>query len=340
MPNTNAFIERLQPAPVVGGFSRPDHWVWCGSCVRGDDGRYHLFASSWTKSLSFHPHWLTQSCVVRAVADRPEGPYAYVDDVLPPRGPEHWDGRSTHNPTIHFHDGTYYLYYTGMTYDDPVPTPDAHCLDGSPLQQKARANQMIGLATAPSPEGPWHRPDEPLLRPRPGEWDALMTTNPAPCIHDDGRTLLAYKSTPGHKGKLQYGMAGAPAPEGPFKRLSDEPIFQFESGDHVEDAYMWFNGDHYELIMKDMKGGICGERHAGVHATSEDGVRWTISDPPLAYSRNLVWADGSRTTQGNLERPQLLIENGRPTHVFFATTSDGKHFRETSHTYNLAIPLK
>ena len=39
------FISRLQPAVAGGGFELPNHWVWCGAPIRGEDGRYHLFAS-------------------------------------------------------------------------------------------------------------------------------------------------------------------------------------------------------------------------------------------------------------------------------------------------------
>jgi len=335
------FINRLLPAPLNGGFSRPGHWIWCGSCIRDLGGRYHLFASSWPKDLAFHPHWSTHSRTVRAVSDRPEGPYTYVEDVLPPRGPDFWDGRATHNATIHSHNDTYYLFYTGITYLEDPPTPESPIHEQHPLWPKARGAQRIGLATAPSPEGPWTRLNTPILKPRPDHWDALMTTNPAACILPDGKTLLAYKSAKYHGARMKYGMATADQPEGPYRRLKDDPIFEFPGREHVEDAYLWHNGDFYEIIMKDMKGGISGERHAGIHATSPDGIEWTVSEPALAYSRNLLWADGSRTEQGNLERPQLLIENGQPTHIFFATTGDGRPFNKgTSHTYNLCIPLR
>ncbi len=62
----NAFYQRLQPAPAGGGFAMKDYWVWCGSVIRGEDGRYHMFASRWPKSLPFVPHWVTSSEVVRA----------------------------------------------------------------------------------------------------------------------------------------------------------------------------------------------------------------------------------------------------------------------------------
>ena len=31
--------EMLLPAPVGGGCSMDGYWVWCGSVIRGEDGR-------------------------------------------------------------------------------------------------------------------------------------------------------------------------------------------------------------------------------------------------------------------------------------------------------------
>ena len=128
--------------------------------------------------------------------------------------------------------------------------------------------------------------------------------------------------------------------EGPYERLKDEPIFRFDdTHDHVEDAYVWREEGQFKLIMKDMNGGICGEKGGGIHAASLDGVNWTIADPPQAYSRKVLWDDGTTTEQGHLERPQLLIENGRPTHLFFATGDGPGGFTQMTRTWNMVIPL-
>ncbi len=340
----NAFIDRLLPAPKNGGFAMDDQWVWCGSVIQGEDGRYHMFASMWTKDVTFPPHWLTNSAVVRASSDTPEGPYTYEEHVLPPRGEGFWDGRMTHNPTIHKSGGTYLLYYTGSTYSGPTPSKD-HNLTGNahtnPVLAEARANQRIGLATAPSVFGPWTRRDQPVLDPRPGKWDGLMTTNAAPCVLDNGAVLLVYKAVGKQKDLLRMGVARADHFEGPYLRLKDDPIFNFDdTGDHVEDAYVWRSGERFELIMKDMKGGICGEAQAGIHAVSPNGVDWTISDPPKAYSRTVRWDDGSVTTQGHLERPQLLIQDGKPTHLFAATANGRGGFGNMDRSWNMVIPLR
>ena len=48
---------------------------------------------------------------------------------------------------------------------------------------------------------------------------------------------------------------------------------------------------------------------------------WTGSTPvdgPKAYSRALQWEDGSTTPLERLERPQVLLRDGAPTHLFLA----------------------
>lgn len=99
MPRT--LLERIQPAPLDGGFRDDNYWIWCGSVIKDDDGLFHMFASMWSKKTPFAPNWLTHSRIVRATSATAEGPYTYVEDVIAPRGPDYWDGCMSHNPTIH-----------------------------------------------------------------------------------------------------------------------------------------------------------------------------------------------------------------------------------------------
>lgn len=78
-----ALTQHMQPAPVGGGFEMEGYWVWCGSVIRAEDGRYHMFASRWPKRYPMHPGWLVASEVVRAVSDRPEGPTALKKSCFP-----------------------------------------------------------------------------------------------------------------------------------------------------------------------------------------------------------------------------------------------------------------
>ena len=120
--STPTFLSRLQPAVARGGFELPDFWVWCGAPIRGEDGRYHLFASRVPKEVPFHPHWLFRSEIVRAEAEKPVGPYRFAEVALPPRGGDFFDARSTHNPNIRKVGDTFLLLYMGTNYDGPTLT--------------------------------------------------------------------------------------------------------------------------------------------------------------------------------------------------------------------------
>lgn len=342
---TQPFINRIQPAPKTPSLYMKDYWVWCGSAIRGDDGRYHLFASRWPKTTTM-VHWATHSEVVRASSDNPAGPYTFEEVVIAPRGEEYWDGRVAHNPTIHYHKGKYLLIYTGATYRGEKPA--GHDLDGTTWNTWIEAwhSKRPGLLVADSVFGPWKRFDRPLLDPRPGKWDSVITSNPAPCVHPDGSITLVYKSTnvrhtaDHFKGRFNLGVARAASWQSPFERLSDNPITLSGSSDnHIEDPYIWWNEDHYEMIVKDMTGEVCGEAQAGIHATSRDAIHWEVSRPAKAYSRTVLWEDGTTSKLAKFERPQLLIENGRLTHLFAATfETDGKG--KPTHSWNMVVPLQ
>ncbi len=338
-PAPGSFISRLQPAIVGGGFELPDHWVWCGAPIRGEDGRYHLFASRIPKSVHFHPHWLFMSEIVRAESDTPAGPYTLAEVVLPPRGGDFFDARSTHNPHIRKVGDTYLLLYMGSTYDGPTPTRDNQEVWRSPRYLATWARKRIGLATSKSVKGPWRRLDRPLLEPRPGEWDSIATTNPSLCPLPDGSFLLAYKSRRENLGNLQVGVARAPHYLGSWERQPTPWMFKGKPA-HVEDPYLWFENGRVHALMKDMSGEICGEQFGGIHVTSANGLDWDFAHATLAYSRRLRWSDGRTTRQGFLERPQLLFEHGRPTHLFCATAEGpGFDLKDATRTWNTVIPL-
>lgn len=315
-----------------------DYWVWGASVVKGEeDGRYHMFASRWPKRYPFFNGYIFYSEVVRAVADTPEGPFEFQEVVLKTRGPEFWDGRVTHNPTIHKSGDTYLLFYIGTTYEGEGPAAeslqDPMSREMRKFKSETYSRIRIGLATAKSPAGPWTRRDEPALNPRPGKWDDNVTTNPAPSVATDGSILLVYRSNVSGKG-TRLGVAKARAWDQPFERLRDDYL-EF----HVEDPYIWWVDDHYEMIAKDQSGDITGEFQAGIHATSRDGIDWIVSDPPKAYSRLITWDDGTRDNLGSFERPQLLIENGKPMCLYCATGDGPGGFRNATRTWNVATPL-
>lgn len=337
----SGFSFRIKPIDPAGAYREADAWIWCGSVIRGDDDRYHMFASRWSKQAPFNPYWLTNSRVVRAVADRPEGPYRYVEDVLPPRGEEFWDGRMTHNPTIHRCGDRFLLFYTGTTYEGPTPDANHRPVWGDPQLAAAHTGQRIGLAHAPSVTGPWTRADRPILSPRPGRWDALLVSNPAAAVEPNGRTLLLYKAVARAGGPMRFGLAEATHWREPFARAAGEPVFP-EHGPALEDGYLWEQNGRFHLLAKDLEGAIADEPGALVHLDADDPRDWRVERAVAACSKTLPTQAGEARRFSAAERPQLLFDaDDRPTHLFLAVAQGRRDsFVDADETFSVCVPLQ
>ncbi|MBE9466628.1 glycoside hydrolase family protein [Dyadobacter subterraneus] len=298
---------------VEGGFKMKDYWVWDGSAIQTEDGKFHLFASRWPKKFPFRNGYLHYSEIVRASADKPEGPYTFQEVVLPNRVEGYFDGRMTHNPTICKIGDQFVLFYIGSTYKGVCPTVEQLMYK---YESDVYQNIRIGMATAKAIGGPWHRLNTPILAPKSGSWDSTIVTNPSPCILANGNIVLAYRSnTP--KG-LRVGIAIAKSLKDSFRRISNGPIGDF----NIEDPYLWLNKDNFEIIAKDMTGELTGEKHAGVRLISKDCRNWMLAITPKAYSRTISWSNLETKTLGSLERPQLLLLKNRPKYIFAASADN------------------
>ena len=130
----SSFADHLKP--VGRALEMEGYYVWCNSPIEADDGKIHVFFSRWEAKKGMGG-WLTGSQVAHAVADSPEGPYEFIETVLAPR-PGYWDATTCHNPLIKKIDDTYCLFYMGNA--------------------NGKTNtKRIGLATAPTINGPWQR---------------------------------------------------------------------------------------------------------------------------------------------------------------------------------------
>lgn len=323
------FQQYVRPCKADNGFRMDDWAVWCGSAVRGPDGATHLFASRWPKrpdaTASLGRDWLLFSEVVRAESPNVDGPFEFKEVVLGPSTPDRWNGRMNHNPTVHRFGDKYYLYHIGTTWDD-----ENEDLEG------VRHRQRIGVAVADDPRGPWTQYEgNPILDVRPDKWDCSYVTNPAVCMDEDGKVWLYYKARDMKDRLLKLGVATGPTPVGPFTSHGDAPLFDYaDEGSHVEDPYVWRRDGRFWMILKDMTGAVAGAgRGSGMLLYSEDGFEWKRNDPLLAWRKELRYADGAVEEVQNMERPQLLIEDGAPLCAYFAIR------RMDGELFNAAIPL-
>jgi len=307
------FSQRIVSPEKHQKFAMDGWFVWGGNTVRAKDGRYHLFVSRWPERTSMGG-WITHSQIVRAVSEYPEGPFEFAEELSILKS-QSWAEKMVHNPTVFEHNGMYYLAYIGAHWAEQDGEEMAFRSGKDVDRQKVRYTQRIGLATAPDAAGPWTPlAGNPILNPRVNSWDSTFVTNPSICITPENKILMMYKSTRGLKDPLLLGLTQADQPEGPYVRIGREPMFEH----NIEDPFVWHEDGWYWMLTKDMTGEIGGERHAGLLYMSTDGIDWELAPNVHSYSKQIAWADGVTEEIHRMERPQLLIENGRPVCFYTA----------------------
>ena len=336
---------RVQPVPLDAKFADTNYFIWCGAPVKGDDGRYHLFYSRWPVKNpdGFAPGWAIHSEIAYAVANKPFGPYHFVNVALaargtnPVTGEKFWDADMTHNPNIVMLNGKFLLYYIGNYGDGKYVTHRNH--------------DRIGVSIADKPEGPWRRFDKPIIdvSADPTAFDSLCVANPAAAVRPDGSLLVIYKAVPIVPGKpmggnVRWGVALADNPEGPYVRKPGH-VFEMQGADAskhwmlAEDPFIWFSkkyGNRYYAVARDVIGKFTGAAGGLALFESADGLDWKPTAHPKVLETIFKWADGT-VSGDHVERPALLFEGEEPIALFGATDA---HQINGRISFNVHIPLK
>lgn len=181
-----------------------------------------------------------------------------------------------------------------------------------------RNHQRAGVAVASSLNGPWKRPDHPLLEPYgPIEHVAV---NPSVCQGEDGKFVLIIKGDDvrSEKRRLIQTVGTGASPLGPF-RLSDQPAF---ADIPTEDVFVWFDAarKRYYAIFHAHGGDFIGL------ITSVDGIHWEKAKHYEVCKKQIPLKDGSIMKVDNMERPFVYVENGKPVMLSFAVKKGADSF--------------
>lgn len=371
----DAKLVRMVESQVLVGTSvlnNDGYFVWGGSVIEGEDGRFHMFYSRWPSGpehAKFADGWLLDSEIAYAVSDFPDRDFKFVQVILQGRihegRPNAWDAQSVHNPHIKKFHGKYYLYHTGSR--DPGEQPDK--TPGASLNKRSRIqqNQKIGVVEFESIDdllaGSFTRPDKPLLIPRtrvkkenvlnpsPAGVDPLpdnlIVVNPSVVYRpSDKKYLLYFKGNlydPYWKGA--HGVALSDAPDGPFVPL-DKFIFDLKGADgklaSAEDPYVWYNDTEkkFYAVFKDFTGKITGSVPGLAIMYSDDGEDWLTMENPMFMPLQLALKDGMHLNVDRLERPQLLISaHGIPMVLYAACSIAPVNQKKDGSSFNVQIPL-
>lgn len=304
----------LQPLDTEHLFETPGWHNWGGSILQDEQGLYHLFYSRWPVERGFLG-WLTHSEVAVATSQAATGPWTYVRTVLSNRH-QGWDAIMAHNPKIKRFGDTYFLFYisTGGTFSETHLREIAATGYRHPDWSVLRNAQRTGVATAKSLEGPFTRPEKPLLEPAPPLHSIVV--NPAVTARPDGSVLLMVKGDKGPDGgpRIQA-VATGPGPQGPFTLHSTPAI----SDEDTEDASLWYDHTRARFYA------VFHAHHFFGMITSEDGLHWEKARHYRVGPKAFVRTDGSIFRMHRMERPNVVCDGNGIPRVFLSSYTDGRN---------------
>lgn len=278
------YLFDYEPVPKNSGFKMDGYWIWGGSLIKVDT-TYHLFASRWPKGKEFPIGYTDDSEIVRATSNSAEGPYIFQEVVIGERDSSYWDANMAHNPTIHKIGNHYVLFYIGSNFIKREGWPPYH--------------RTIGYATSKNINGPWVRSSEPII--------AQESNNPAIYVEKDGQIKMMFRSA-----DLRVFMATSTSFSEPFTIVN----YDVWPESKLEDFYLFKFNDQYHCICEDNVGQVSGHERWGIDIYSADGIGdWEEYDPLIVYDHDIKYDDGTALHFVRRERPQLLITEGKITHL-------------------------
>ena len=286
---------------------------WGGSVVRGDDGKYHMYAAEMTNDCGIVV-WLSNSRIRHAVSSAgPDGPYE-AHDVA--------EGLWGHEPTAaRAPTGEYVLYWTAdLSKEVPcTKIPCDHCSNGESTGVLANASHCLPdtqctyrpplrsyMSYAKHADGPWSAPQ---MVPSPPGFPG--DTNLAPIIKGDG-SLLGL-------GRPPWIWRAAD-----WRNLSTYTVEKAQSGQTIEGEDPFLYVDPREPTVLHALSHAGGWDSSGGHVWSDDdGVTWSGHSDVAAYSSLIMYDDGTAASLSRRERPHLVFDaSGVPVALTNGVTTD------------------
>jgi hypothetical protein len=306
-------LEDTSGTPTV----RPKWMYWDGKILRGADGRYHMFADRWPHANGMGD-WVNSE-TIHATSTALLGPYvdqgyAFND------GPDVNKPHKGHNVTAsELPDGTYCLIVNEIV---PFTVFTATSLDG-PWKNRGHAQfDTNGVQ---------------ISIPQPG--DQHLESNVSFVVRHDGifeliqrHGIIATSATLMGPYKIQKPTTTYPAGQTPPSNLATifpnrpkhlstaagapqtpESVYVY-----AEDPIIWYSGGQYHVVYN------YPDDRIAYHLTSVDGIHdWTdqgLAFDPRDGQKLFSNEDGSVTRWYNVERPNVIMENGHVAYFTFAVS--------------------
>ena len=294
---------------VPGKFILPAEegwWNWGMAPIYDENEKLHVFMSTIPNS----GRWIKDSKIVHFTADKPEGPYTFIDTTFSSKSVTY------HNPQVSKVGDRYVMVYLIKERTTP------------------RIEQQIGIATTKSLDEPWVESKyNPIIKAS-GDMDGasiIHASNPTFLVDEDGKYRIYYKSVTDKNSPKQYreiSMAISDHIEGPYENYKENPLISYaDLGIDIEDPYAFYYKGMYYLIVEDrmdVKSALeghpksldkkqLGGKRPGLIYKSKDGINW--ERPEIGYQTNHYYFNQELARS---ERPNILWKNGAPEYLFLA----------------------
>lgn len=298
------FIDRIQDMPVQDGLESE---LWGNEFVRPREVENGVESPDWA-------YWGGD------VIKGPEGRY-HMFVARWPRSAGHggWGGQSR---------------IARCTSDDPTgPFTDCEDIFGDSYGHNPAVIEKDGtyavfnykgdydIAVSDSLSGPWEKVN--VDQEGISHW-----TNPAPVVREDG-SILVVNRTPHH-------VYVADDLRGPYEIAQKH--WTPRGFVNVEDQTVWKENGWYHMVANQWS------RRTGFYMYSKDGIDWQLPDNYMAYIPGVTrYENGTSTLWFKLERPMILKQDGRATHLYLAVVDVPKDRDRGGDMHNsktVALPLQ
>jgi len=277
------------------------NYYWDGKIVKGEDGKYHMYASHWAYSDGFGPPagpggsgWQS-SIPMQAVSDDVIGPYVFQSDCYSHNQEGNDKGHNTTALVAPSGDAPFTLSVGEIVVGQMFSASSANGPWSLLGATKTDTNGHSGCGGLSSnftfTVGPNQR---------------FWATSRTGCVMDSDQVL------------------------GTYKVETDSVLPDLEHGDNgnAEDEVIWYSGGYFHIVYN------YWNVQRAYHIMSKDGIgNWTstglayqgLQTPPNENSGWLRYTDGTVNNWHNMERVGVYQENGHVTHFTFAVTDVDKN---------------
>ena len=322
----------LLPARVRNGLNATEAngpvSSWGGSVNQGDDGKWHMHAAAFQHNCGIN-QWNTNSYVVHAVSDSPDGVYTIVDVPVPL-----W----AHNPSVvrSPDTGEWVMTYVANTTAKDHPEWQYRCDQNGkvvrngtiPASHQLFQSNFIMFSTSLS--GPWSSPMQldhlfdRVVPPFLAQDLPNRNTNLIVSLRQDGSMTGMWRrcctppqkyAPPGGGGKsVIFGVRAHKWRDLSSWVVGGTPLFPDIVADGYEDPFIYPDPRHsnvYHGMFHNMIGGwhepAYNNTQVGAHAYSKDGgLTWV--DTGVAFNTTVVREDGTSLVLVRRERPHVVLD--------------------------------